>query len=303
MNKKHWLETNAHSLKGKTILITGTTSGIGYQSLVMLAETQTKVIVGVRNTNKAKSQIEELKKSYPNFDATIFSLDLTDKNSILEFTNMVKANFPDGIDGLINNAGIFANKKEILPCGYEKHFFVDCLAPIFLSINLLPALEKKADSKIVFVSSLSIKHKTANLSDIDLKTSKNDIKTYANAKLWLTAYATEFSKRLHEKNSKTIVSICHPGITASSLMSSSHGKFGKLTYSFLNFGMKCIFPKTKHAAQDEIFALTAKPTESSWVCPSGAFEVYGKPKTKKIFLNNINCSEIYDKINEILKKI
>lgn len=303
MNTKKWIETNAKNISGKTIVLTGATSGIGYESLCHLASMSAKVIVGVRNTKKSTKQIAKLKTKFPGFDAIVLKLDLTQKESILSFSKNIKTLFPNGIDALINNAGIFANPKEILNCDIEKHFFVNCIAPIYLSLALLPLLEKRKNSKLVFVSSVSIKNKLVNPTSIDLRNEKSDIKTYANSKLWLTAYAQELKTKLKYKNSNVDVNICHPGITASSLMNPSHGKFGTILSKVCNVGMKCIFPKTKTASLNEIASLVCVSPSGNWICPSGAFEVYGKPKPKKFYLKNINTKEIYEKINKIIKNL
>lgn len=303
MRTKKWIINHSKDIAGKTIVLTGATSGIGYETLCHLAQMNAKVVVGVRNTKKSSEQIQKLKLKFPGFDASIVKLDLTQKESILNFSNSIKKLCPNGIDALINNAGIFANPKEILKYDIEKHFFVNCIAPIYLSLALLSHLEKRKNSKLVFVSSVSIKNKLVNPTSIDLRDEKSDIKTYANSKLWLTAYAQELKTKLKYKNSNVDVNICHPGITASSLMNPSHGKFGAFLSKVCNIGMKCIFPKTKSASLNEIASLTFASPSGNWICPSGAFEVYGKPKAKKFYLKNVNTSEIYEKINKIIKKL
>jgi NAD(P)-dependent dehydrogenase (short-subunit alcohol dehydrogenase family) len=306
MKIQTWLNKNISSLEGKTIVATGTTSGLGYETLKHLASLKANVIVGVRNTQRANEQIDELKKTYPNFNAKAIFLDLASSQKIVEFSEQVQALCPDGIDALLNNAGIFAQKKEVLSCGYEKHFFVDCLAPIILSNLLLPLLKKKQNSKLVFVSSISCLNKKVNFDDIYFKNQKGDIKTYANAKRWLTLYAFELKKILESTTPNVQVNVCHPGISATSLMHYSHGKFGKFAFHFLSFGMKCVFPSSKKASLSEVLALSTSTKYGEWIGPSGAFNVYGKPCTRKFKtkLENENISkECFDKLSNITNQI
>ena len=149
MSCKKWLIKNCHELKDKIVVITGTTSGIGFESLKHLCHLNAKIIAGVRNTNLAETQKESLLKIYPNANIVIYHLDLADVSSIKLFAENILKNHPNGIDALINNAGIFSRPRQILKYGYEQHFFINTIAPIILTNLLLPALEKNKNSNIV----------------------------------------------------------------------------------------------------------------------------------------------------------
>lgn len=305
MNINKWISKNAELIKNKNIVITGTTSGLGFEAMKHLALAFANVVVGVRNTERANSQIENLKKECPNAFIVAVKLDLTDPKSIKQFSVEVNKIFADGIDALINNAGIYAQKQKILETGFEQHFFVNCIAPCYLSKLLLPALEKRKNSKLVFVSSISIKGKIPNFDNIDKRDEHGDIKIYGNSKIWLTLYALELKNKLAKNNSNVCVNICQPGIAATSLMHYSHGKFSKFAFKFINFGMNLLFPKTKKACLVEIYSIFSKTNQNEWVCPAGISNVYGYPKTKKLKLKKQvlacapKCFEIIS--NEISK--
>lgn len=296
----NWLEKNCTSLKDKTIVITGTTGGIGNEVLKHLAFLNATVVAGVRNTERAKTMLEEIKKVYPNFNATILKIDLHSVQSIKSFANEVNNLFPDGIDALINNAGVYAQQTEILESGYEKHFFVNCIAPALLSKLLTQALSKKQNSKIVFVSSISVFFTNVNPDDINSLKIKNKTKIYARSKRWLTYYAKQLA--LENKNSNINISIVHPGITASSLFMPKHNGIRKVLYPVLNFMMKLIFPHSKKASLSEVFALTLTTQPDDWVGPTKFFNIYGFPKIKKLKLSpekekiQLLCFETINKI-------
>ena len=155
--------------------------------------------MGVRNTARAAFQVEEILKKFPFAKIQVFKLDLTNIDSILNFAKEIKTYFCAGFDALINNAGIFAQPKEVLSSGYEKHFFTNTIAPIILTKELLPLLQKQPDSKVVFLGSISFNKSKTNFSSIDKLAEKNNIVTYANSKRWLTFYAIELAQKLKEE--------------------------------------------------------------------------------------------------------
>lgn len=303
MNYHKWLKNNCSSLSGKTVVITGTTGGIGNSVLKHLAFLEANVITGVRNIERAKVQYEKLKVKFPNFKLTILKLDLCDTASISNFANEVTKICGSGIDALIHNAGVYAQNIEILNCGYEKHFFVNCLAPVLLSKKLLPLLEKR-QSKIVFVSSISIFFAHIDINDIDSRLVKNKTKIYASSKKWLTLYAEKLSKEL--SCTSVSVSIVHPGVTSSSLFAPKYKTIKKLFYPALKFLMRLVFPSTNKASLSEVYALCIKTEAHEWIGPTKFFSIYGKPKKKilKLAQNDTeNQNACYETINKIINKI
>ena len=300
-----WKNKNLNNLQNKTIVITGTTSGLGFEALKHLVSMGANIIVGVRNTQKAENQAKEIQQLNPASKITILKLDLSDLGSIYEFAENVKSLYTEGVFALINNAGIFAQPKSVLNYGYEKHFFTNTLAPIILSKKLLPVLEKQQNSKIVFVSSISFNKVKINFDDIDLKNDTKNINTYANTKRWLTFYALELAKVLKAKNSNVSVAICHPGITGTALMNPKNGTFSKITYRFCDIGQKILFPSPKKASLTELASINAKTNDFEWISPS-IFNIWGYPKKTKLKIRHFNPNEItdcYNKIEEILSKI
>lgn len=290
-------------LFNKTVLITGTTSGIGLSCTKHLARLGCNIIACVRNTSLANEQFKKLKTKYPKINYKIFYLDLQDLNSVNQLIKELKSSLPGGIDFVINNAGIFARPKKQTAYGYEQHFFTNCLATIYLSKNLLPLLNQ--NSKLVFVSSISIKNAKINFENIDFNTINNKIKIYANSKLWLTLYLLEWKRSLENQKSNYSIEIVHPGICASSLMSSKNGSFSKLISGIINFGMKLLFHSSKKAALCEIAGLINSTTDKEWTVPH-LFGIWGHPTTKKIKTKNANsqiCQNCYETIENILNKV
>lgn len=305
MNINKWVKQNFNELKDKIIVVTGTTNGLGKNLLEHLALVNAEVVCGVRNTIASDLQIAELKNKYPKFNATSIELDLTNIDSIKAFVSKVENLYPNGVYALVLNAGIFAQKKEKLASNFEKHFFVNTISSCYLANAFIKLLNKQINSRLVFVSSISFKSAKINLGEPDKFSESNSIKTYANSKRWLTFYATELKRKLKVSHPNICVNICHPGISATTLMSPSRGRFNKFTSSILTGGMKLLFPSSQHASLSELFALTHQTDNEQWIGPS-FLNVYGKPKAQKLkikFKEPDICEKCYNAINKTLKTL
>lgn len=302
---KSWKNKKLGSLKGKRIVITGTTSGLGFETLKHLVSLSCEIAVGVRNTARAAFQVEEILKKFPFAKIQVFKLDLTNIDSILNFAKEIKTYFCDGFDALINNAGIFAQPKEVLSSGYEKHFFTNTIAPIILTKELLPLLQKQPDSKVVFLGSISFNKSKTDFSSIDKLAEKNNIVTYANSKRWLTFYAIELAQKLKEEGSFTSVTVCNPGISGTSLLSPKNGNFSKLKFKVTDIGQKLLFPSPKKASLTELASIIAKTEDFEWISPS-LFGIWGYPKISRLKIKHLEPCEIkdcYNTVEEITSKL
>ena len=299
MNIQKWLNENCSSLKNKTIVITGTTGGIGSAALEILVSLEANIIVGVRNVERAKSMCEQFILNGAKIE--IEKLDLADITSIKDFAKKVTYLAPDGIDALINNAGVLAKTKEILPCGYEKHFFVNFLAPIMLSKRLLPLLNKKENSKLIFLSSLSIFYTKIKFDDHNSTKIKGALKIYANSKKWLTYYVRHWRPEIKETYPNVSVNLVSPGISGTALLLPD--KKHKIRYTLAKIPMSILFHKPKKACLNEIFALYTNANDDEWIEPAGLLGAYGYPKVTKLKLKLENDDiekQVFEKTNKIL---
>jgi NAD(P)-dependent dehydrogenase (short-subunit alcohol dehydrogenase family) len=135
-----WTAKNIPSQNGKTVLITGANSGIGYQAAVELARAGAHVFLGCRNAAKGQQALESLLREAPGAQAEAVLLDVASLASIREFAAKWNA---DGrtLDVLINNAGVMAlPKRELTQDGFERQFGTNHLGHFALTGLLLPSL-------------------------------------------------------------------------------------------------------------------------------------------------------------------
>ena len=290
-----WISKNCSSLKEKTIVLTGATSGLGFETLKILCQLEASVIVGVRNTAKAEEQKNELLKTFPKCKIDIFKLDLSEVKSIKTFASKIKFLRSDGIDVLINNAGVFTKEIKILPNGHEQHFFTNCIAPLLLSKLLIPLLKEKQNSKIVFLGSISCNFSKINFNDYDFRNTKKEIRAYSNSKRWLTFCVFKLKEELAKEN--ITVNLIHPGISPTSLFLNSR-------FNHLQPILKLIFTKPQKACLNEISGVFKNTNNEEWIGPR-IFNIWGLPKISKLKIkhrNNDEISKCYQIFSNILSE-
>ena len=137
---------------GKVFLITGANSGLGYETSRFLLEKGATVIMCCRDLIKGeKAKKELLKYNFPG-KIQLVKLDLSDLKNVEKIAEFIKNKF-NYLDVLINNAGIMAPPKTFSKQGFEIQFAVNHLAHMFLTLELLPMLEEKNNSRVVTVTS------------------------------------------------------------------------------------------------------------------------------------------------------
>jgi NAD(P)-dependent dehydrogenase (short-subunit alcohol dehydrogenase family) len=200
-------------LNGKTVLITGSSSGLGYAAAKRIAEAGANLIMAVRSGIPEKG--EEIAKVSGNSSVKMYHVDLLDFESI----NKLLINLQhDGVkvDILVSNAAMVPLKSRRTLQGLEEMFMVNYLAPFYLINKLLSSkILLPEHSKIIIVSSES--HRNAKNFEWD-KFGKYEsyginetVARYGYYKLLLTTFANELSRRLNATNGHTPVRVLCPG--------------------------------------------------------------------------------------------
>lgn len=191
-------------LHGKTIIITGGNSGIGLEAVRVLAAAGARVIVPVRNLEKAKEILEGI----PNLELEI--IDLLDPLSIDSFSARFLAS-GRALDILINNAGIMGTPLKRDKRGYETHFAVNHLGHFHLTARLWPALTKANQARVVAVSSRAHRRNGVVFEDPNfIHTAYDNWKAYAQSKTANSLFAVELD-RLGRKYGVRAFAV-HPGL-------------------------------------------------------------------------------------------
>ncbi len=176
----------------KTILITGSTDGIGKLTAIKLAKDGHTIYVHGRNKEKLQQVILEIKEVTKNNHIDGFVADFSDLEDAKQMANNIRKKV-DKIDVLINNAGIFKTAASKGYNGFDIRLVVNYLAPYVLTNEVLPLLLKGDKTRVVNVSSAAQSHVTdAILLGMDVKI---DGDAYAQSKLALTMWSFYFAKQ------------------------------------------------------------------------------------------------------------
>ncbi len=207
-------------MKGRTVLVTGATAGIGKQTALGLAQTGARVVIVGRNPEKTKGVVEELKARSKNDQIESLLADLSSMEQVRRLAGEYRARFGK-LDVLVNNAGGMNPKRVTTADGYELTFAMNHLTYFLLTHLLLPALEEAGtpERKARVVSVASAAHRRGALDFDDLMSTRgyDPWVAYGVSKLANILFTRELSMRLEGKN--VTANCLHPGFVASDFLS------------------------------------------------------------------------------------
>jgi NAD(P)-dependent dehydrogenase (short-subunit alcohol dehydrogenase family) len=177
----------------KTILITGSTDGVGRYIAVRLAAGGWRVVVHGRDRTRGQTVVEQIVKQ--GGEARFLASDLASLDEVRSLADAVRRD-SDGIDVLVNNAGIgtSGSRRELSADGFELRFAVNYLAGFLLTRLLLPMLEARKSARIVNVSSAG--QQPIDFSDVMLTRGYNGVRAYCQSKLAQILFTFDLAKEL-----------------------------------------------------------------------------------------------------------
>ncbi|MCH7639515.1 MAG: SDR family NAD(P)-dependent oxidoreductase [Bacteroidetes bacterium] len=278
MNKNKWTTSDIPDQSGRTAIVTGANSGIGYESALALAKKGAHVVLACRSRTKGEEAIEKIKASQPSGSVELMLLDLNSLDSVRAFAGAFNAAH-DRLDILINNAGVMMPPFGITQEGYELQIGVNYIGHFALTGLLFDKLTTTPQSRIVTLSSLA--HRQGKI-DFETFTGENlqngaDYKpmaAYMQSKLADLMYAIELQRRLTEEGWGTISVAAHPGFTATDLQRHS-GLWNRLVGFWSNDPPQGALPTLYAATSPD-----AKP--GGYYGPDGFYEARGYPASSKV---------------------
>ena len=208
------------SQEGRSFIVTGANSGLGYETSKFLLKSGATVIMCCRDIVKGKNAKQELLKFNFSGKIELVELDLSDLKNVQKFVEFIKNKF-NSLDVIINNAGVMAPPKTISNQGLEIQFAVNHLAHMCLTLELLPMLEKKVNSRVVTVTSGVQYFGNIQWDDLQGDRKYDRWASYAQSKLANVMFGLELNSILRERNSKTSSLLAHPGFARTNLQPKS----------------------------------------------------------------------------------
>ena len=291
--EKGWTPDRIDNLDGSTYLITGTTSGTGYEAARILLSKGAKVVMLNRNATKAKNTVSALKEKLGHdIDVSNIVMDLSQQSSVRKAAEKILNTIPR-IDALLCNAAIAQVPKRVLTVdGFESQLGVNHYGHFTLQGLLFPLLEK-SKGRIVTVGSMGYDMglKTIKFDDMNWDKDYSPNSAYSQSKLAQIMSVYELQIRLDKTDKKEVKAYaCHPGSSRTSLISTS-GSFVMRAI----FGLMKLTPLTQPAengAYPQLMCATEEnldqtafygPTgRSNWVGPVGAHKLEPHAKDKEV---------------------
>jgi NAD(P)-dependent dehydrogenase (short-subunit alcohol dehydrogenase family) len=213
-----WTSDDIPDQSGKTVLVTGGNSGLGYQTVLPLARKGARVLLAARDRGRGTAALERLGAEAPGSQAELAQIDLADLTSVERFAAGFLAG-GEGLDLLINNAGVMAiPQRETTARGYERQFGTNHLGHFALTGRLLPALVQRPGSRVVTVS--SNRHKSAHGIDFDDLQAEHSYRpwgAYDQSKLANAMFVLELGRRVRAAGLDIVSAGAHPGFAHTNL--------------------------------------------------------------------------------------
>lgn len=273
----------------RTILITGSTGGIGFTTARLLAKSGHKVLITGRKEKKGTAAAHSIQKETGNSEVHYLQADLSELQDVLKLVNLVHDEY-GSLDVLINNAGgIFKERKETSD-GIEQTLALNHIAPFVLTGALLPILKKSKDARIVNVSSGM--HHFGKIRRRDLHSRKNYFgwSAYANAKLMNIIWSHYLADEL--KSEGPMINVADPGVAVSENYEELLGIFGPMAKPWLvpyKAVMNEVFSLEKAAKASVYLATSAEVSGQQGLCIGNRLKPikssvasYSKPLAKKV---------------------
>ena len=277
-----WTEEQIPDLAGKTFLVTGANSGIGFEAARALAAKGAAVVLACRNLEKGKVALDAIYKATPSARLELEALDLSDLGSVRAFATKF-AGAHRRLDVLVNNAGIMAIPYRTTKDGFEMQIGTNHLGHFALTGLLLQKLVDSAPSRVVTVSSMahtmSTRFRALDAADLRLERGYTKWGAYGRSKLANLLFVYELERRLKGAFPGVMSVGCHPGYAATNLQAVGPEMSGSaFSKAFMTIGNAVFAQSAAAGALPTLYAATSPDVRSGdYIGPGGPFKMIGAP--------------------------
>ena len=224
-------------MSGRTVLITGGTSGIGKATAVGLAGMGAHLAITGRNRERAHAAAGEIAAA-GGAHVDVFIADLSSQTEVRGMAAEALERL-DRIDVLINNAGGYWNTRHLTADGFERTFALNHLAPFLLTDLLLDRLEQGRAGRVVMVSSNAHRQGRIDFDDLQGERSYSGSRAYNQSKLANILFTYELARRLAAFSVTTVTAnALHPGVVSTGFGAEDPGAMQRLFVPVLRPLMK-----------------------------------------------------------------
>lgn len=212
-----WTAADIPDQTGRTAVITGANTGLGFETAAALAAHGAHVVLAVRNLDKGKQAAARITEATPGAEVELQELDLTSLASVRAAAAQLKSDH-QRIDLLINNAGVMYTPRQTTADGFEMQFGTNHLGHFALTGLLIDRLLPVAGSRVVTISSVGHRIRAAiHFDDLQWERRYRRVAAYGQAKLANLLFTYELQRRL-APGGTTIAVASHPGVSNTELV-------------------------------------------------------------------------------------
>ena len=267
---KGWTAKEMESQKGKTVVVTGANSGLGFEVAKKFAEKKAEVVMACRSVEKALRAKERILEEVDG-DLEVMEIDLASLDSVEGFAEKFRERF-DKLDILCNNAGIMAVPYGKTEEGFERQFGVNHLGHFALTGHLIEMLEE-GRGRVVTQSSIAHENGDIDIEDLNHEENYDRWQAYSDSKLANILFAKELDRR---RDVKSLAS--HPGVSNTNLFNSEESQHNILMTKIMELGIKLLGQSAGRGALPMLYAATEKVEGGEFIGPDGFRKMRGYPE-------------------------
>lgn len=271
------------SLKGKTYIITGANSGLGYALTEILLEKEAHIITANRNPKRSANAKAKLLEKFPHAKISEYFFDQSDEESIINFVSEL-AKDKIVFDGFVFNAGIYLPARGLKTSNnMGRTFGINYYGNYLLLKALLAANLIQSDTRLIFTTSAAA-YKKLNETQLKriisgTKVSRHRQYKGSKAALNILIYGLMTQSVDSPLKADAKLALYHPGVSNTNITRFKFKPFNFIVHLF----MRIVFHTPRKAVLGAVYALTSDEDFNGLaIVPSGPLETSGVPKTKKI---------------------
>jgi NAD(P)-dependent dehydrogenase (short-subunit alcohol dehydrogenase family) len=271
---ERWTAELIPDQSGRTALITGASSGLGLAAATELARHGATVVLACRDQQKGAAARERVQAAAPDATVEVEQLDLAELASVAALCARMRAR-ADGLDVLINNAGVMAPPRRQTADGFELQLGTNHLGHFALTAGLLELMEGRGHARVVTVSSNAHKMGSFDFEDLQSERGYRRWSAYGRSKLANLSFALELDRRLRAAGSSISSLAAHPGYAATNLQFAAPPALDRIVMLFTNM---LVAQSAEMGSLPLLYAATDPEAEGgSYIGPDGPGEFRGHP--------------------------
>ena len=270
----HWTPTQIDDQSGRTFIVTGANSGIGFETTRQLAARGARVVIATRNETKGRDAVARIEAAQPGAAVEFRMLNLADLDSVRAFAAAILS---DGIvvDVIVNNAAVMYPPRLLTPQGFESQFATNHLGHFALSGLLFETIRRARDARVVTITSIEHKGGSIHFDDLAGERSYSPRAFYQQSKFANVLFGLELDRRVRAAGVPVRSVLAHPGYANTNLQSS--GPTG-LMRQLMKISNPLFAQSAAMGALNELYAAVDPAAESGRLYgPDGLGEMRGHP--------------------------